>query len=302
MATKNNIRRNYLIIKRIMRGDNPSIETIINYLEAHDCVITLRTIQRDIANIRADLGVDITYDGVNNGYYINPDGSFDLSKILYFINLSESSDIVLQSLKDKKDVLQYLSISPSTAFKGIGHIGSLLQAIRNNLVIEYQHLNYEKQTNKIYRAEPYLLKEFEGRWYLFAYIREKAAFRTFGLDRISDLIVTDAKFERERKLAETATKFENVYGLVYEPEQNTNAPIKEVRLRFSPLMINHLSALPLHRSQLIDGDIVTLNVIINPEIENKILSYGEHVEVLAPQSLRDKIKERLSEAFKKYAP
>ena len=300
MATKNNIRRNYLIIKRIMQGDIQSMETIRKYLEAHDCSITPRTLQRDIASIRADLDVDIIYDSEKNGYFINTDGSLDLPKILYFINLSESSDIVLQSLKDKKDILQYLSISHNTEFKGIEHLGTLLQAIRGNFIIQYQHLNYEKQTDKAYTAEPYLLKEFAGRWYLFAYIREKGAFRTFGLDRISELTVTDTRFERESQLAETASKFDNVFGLVYEPEQNINAPIEEVRLRFSPLMINHLSALPLHKSQQINGDVATLHIIINPEIENKILSYGEHVEVLSPQSLRKKIRERLTETLKRY--
>lgn len=300
MATKNNIRRNYLIIKRIMQGDAPSMETIRKYLEAYDCLVTPRTLQRDIAYIRSDLDVDIIYDNEKNGYYIDTDSSLDLSKILYFINLSESSDIVLQSLKDKKDILQYLSISPNTGFKGIEHIGTLLQSIRSNLVIQYQHLNYEKQTNKAYAAEPYLLKEFAGRWYLFAYIREKASFRTFGLDRISELIVTDTRFERESQLAETASKFDNVYGLVYEPKQNVDALIEKVTLRFSPLMINHLSVLPLHKSQRIDENVVTLHIIINPEIENKILSYGEHVEVLSPQSLREKIKQRLSETLKRY--
>ncbi|PXV61228.1 putative DNA-binding transcriptional regulator YafY [Dysgonomonas alginatilytica] len=283
-----------------MQGDTPSMEIIRRYLEAHDCLITPRTLQRDIASIRADLDVDIIYDSEKNGYFINTDSSLDLPKILYFINLSESSDIILQSLKDKKDILQYLSISPNTEFKGIEHLGTLLQAIRSNLVIQYQHLNYEKQTNKTYIAEPYLLKEFTGRWYLFAYIREKGAFRTFGLDRISKLTLTNTRFERERQLAETASKFDNVFGLVYEPEQNINAPIEEVQLRFSQLMINHLSALPLHKSQQINEDVVNLQIIINPEIENKILSYGEHVEVLSPQSLREKIKERLAETLKKY--
>lgn len=283
-----------------MQGNTPSMEIIRKYLEVHDCLITLRTLQRDIAHIRADFDVDIIYDSEKNGYYINSDSSLDLSKILYFINLSESSDIVLQSLKDKKDVLQYLNISPNTEFKGIEHIGTLLQAIRSNLVIQYQHLNYEKQTNKAYTVKPYLLKEFAGKWYLFAYIREKGSFRTFGLDRISELTVTETRFERESQLAETVSKFDNVFGLVYEPDQNINASIEEVQLRFSPLMISHLSALPLHKSQQIDEDIVTLHIIINPEIENKILSYGEHVEVLSPQSLREKIAKRLRDTLKRY--
>jgi predicted DNA-binding transcriptional regulator YafY len=102
------------------------------------------------------------------------------------------------------------------------------------------------------------------------------AFRTFGLDRISAITFTDNQFEREKKRMETA------------------------QLRFSPLMVKHLSALPLHHSQTIDENTVTLQVIVNPELENKLLSYGEHLEVLSPDSLREKIKQRLIEALTRY--
>ncbi len=84
----------------------------------------------------------------------------------------------------------------------------------------------------------------------------------------------------------TAEKFNNVYGLVYEPDNNPNAPIEEVRLKVSPVMMPYIQSLPIHSSQSISGDTITLHLIINPELENKIMSYGEHIEVLSPPSLR----------------
>ena len=298
MATKNNIRRNYLIIKRILQDNYPSAETIMKSLEFYDSSITLRTFQRDLANIRSNFDIDIIYNPQKNGYYI--ENQSDLSKLLYFIELAESSDIVLQSLKDKKDILQYLSISPLVKSKGIEHISTLLLSIKNRVAVQFNHLNYQTEEIKDYIVEPYLLKEFDGRWYLFAFVKTLGSFRTFGLDRISDIVLMDNTFERKAELVQTAEKFENVYGLVYEQDQNKNAPLEKVSLRFSPLMVKHLFALPLHHSQTINDNVITLQVIVNPELENKILSYGENVEVLSPQSLRDKIKERLTNTIQQY--
>lgn len=300
MATKNTIRRNYLIIRRLLQNDLPSRETLLQYLKNYDCEISLRTFQRDIADIRSNFDIEIIYDTERNGYYIDQESIVDLSKLLYFISLADSSDIILDSIRNKQDTLKYVSVSPNTEAKGVEHIGILLQAIRNTIEIQFEHYNYSTKETKRITAEPYLLKEFGGRWYAFAYLRKKEYFRTFGLDRISNIVLSDKQFRREQKLEDTAHKFDNVYGLIYEPEQNKNAPIEEVRLKFAELTLNHISALPLHHSQKIDNGIVVLKLIVNPEIENKILSYGEKVEVLSPQHLGEKIKLRLTATLKRY--
>ena len=220
--------------------------------------------------------------------------------MLYFIGLAESSDIVLSTIKDKNKILQYLSISPNPRAKGIENIGCLLQVIQNQMIVRFEHRNYQNGTSKDYTVSPYLLKEFEGMWYLFAFVDELKAFRTFGLDRIHNLIVTDEPFQREKVLEKVAEKFNQVYGLVYEPDNNSNTPIEEVKLKVSETMLHYLNALPLHHSQTINENILTLCLIINPELENKIISYGEHIEVLSPIHLRERIKQRLLKALSQY--
>jgi predicted DNA-binding transcriptional regulator YafY len=65
-------------------------------------------------------------------------------------------------------------------------------------------------------------------------------------------------------------------------------------------MVGHFSALPLHYSQKIEDEVVSLRVIINTELENKLLSYGEQIEVLGPAGLRGRMKERLKMAVGQY--
>lgn len=233
MPTKNTIRRDYLIIRRILQNDYPSKRTLLDYLKRYDTEIGERTFQRDLANIRSNFDIEIIYDEQKNGYFAQTDNTLDFDKLLYFIGLAESSDIVLSTIKDKNKILQYLSISPNPRAKGIENIGCLLQVIQNQMIVRFEHRNYQNGTSKDYTVSPYLLKEFEGMWYLFAFVDELKAFRTFGLDRIHNLIVTDEPFQREKVLEQVAEKFNQVYGLVYEPDNNSNTPIEEVKLKVS---------------------------------------------------------------------
>jgi predicted DNA-binding transcriptional regulator YafY len=45
---------------------------------------------------------------------------------------------------------------------------------------------------------------------------------------------------------------------------------------------------------------VKIKVILNYELERLILSYGESVKVVAPQILKEKIKERLLKGWENY--
>lgn len=244
MPTKNTIRRDYLIIRRILQNDYPSKRTLLDYLKRYDTEIGERTFQRDLADIRSNFDIEIIYDEQKNGYFAQTDNTLDFDKLLYFIGLAESSDIVLSTIKDKNKILQYLSISPNPRAKGIENIGCLLQAIQNQMIVRFEHRNYQTSKSKDYTVSPYLLKEFEGMWYLFAFVNELKAFRTFGLDRIHSLIVTDEPFQREKALEQVAEKFNQVYGLVYEPDNNLNASIEEVKLKVSETMLHYLNALP----------------------------------------------------------
>jgi hypothetical protein len=45
---------------------------------------------------------------------------------------------------------------------------------------------------------------------------------------------------------------------------------------------------------------IRINVIINYELEMKILSFGEKVKVITPEKLVVKIKERIKQQLKNY--
>ena len=65
--------------------------------------------------------------------------------------------------------------------------------------------------------------------------------------------------------------------------------------------LNYIRTRKIHESQElvgIDGDWaeLRLNVIVNYELEQELLQYGEKVMVVSPQELRERMKERLEKA------
>ena len=57
---------------------------------------------------------------------------------------------------------------------------------------------------------------------------------------------------------------------------------------------------PLHHTQKIKGDELRLKVKQNPELVSIILSFGQGMTVIEPESLRDKIKMAIQKSVNQY--
>jgi predicted DNA-binding transcriptional regulator YafY len=111
--------------------------------------------------------------------------------------------------------------------------------------------------------------------------------KTFGLDRITDLKITDTKFKPFSYNVEK--EFKHAFGV------ETYAPAEKVVLEFSKQQGNYIKTFPLHESQRIveeTEDTVVLEIFIHTtnDIIMELLKYGSDVEVLEPESLIVTIK------------
>ena len=92
---------------------------------------------------------------------------------------------------------------------------------------------------------------------------------------------------------------DNIIGVTIE----RNAMVEEVKLKFSEHRFPYVLTKHLHKSQKTIDEmehIIQINVIPNKELVALILQYGNDVEVLSPQSLRDQIRIKIQEMIKKY--
>lgn len=200
MATRGLIKRYYLILEKLKKNPYSSLKVIITYLTSHGHDVSKRTIERDFEAIRYEYGVSIAYNGNRNGYYIDTENSLDIDSFLRFLEMVNTADLLTSSLSESKENLKYISFDSSSGHSGIEHLGTYLSAIRNHRIIKFNHYNYYYDTTSKYTIKPYLVKEYQNRWYIIGLTENMSNLRTFGIDRISDLELTDQMFKPDPQI------------------------------------------------------------------------------------------------------
>lgn len=299
MKWYNQIRRYSLIIEKITRSKYPSIEEIRNYLQEHDeeLDISQRTLERDLSALRS-LGIEIEHDAPHNGYHIT-ETYFDTESFTRFLELASTTELLSNTIMENKEALNYILFESQGNLKGIRNLKPLLFAIRNNRIIRFIHENFETGDLTEYLISPYLLKEYQGRWYVCG-ILENEEQRTFGIDRIEKLIVSTETYKRNEKI-NFKSKFEEIVGLTYSESE-----IQDIVLCFTPKQGKYAKALPLHLSQktIVDNEkecIIKLRLRPNFELKQKILMLGDSVKVTEPKWLADEITAELKRMIEKYS-
>jgi predicted DNA-binding transcriptional regulator YafY len=172
-----------------------------------------------------------------------------------------------------------------------------LNAIIQKQKLSFNYTNYATDESKNFIIQPVLLKEFQHRWYVCGN-NEAGEFRSFGLDRISNLIVLQETFRSSIKNPKAL--FDKIIGLSVE-----NDPSEKIVLSFHPLQGKYILSQPIHLSQKIvlqnENELrISINVIPNYELLEQILKHGDRVKVMEPAWLKSEIIGRLTSALNQY--
>lgn len=178
------------------------------------------------------------------------------------------------------------------------HLTYILDAMRDNLCIR---LTYHSYSNDSYTTtiNPYFVKVFKQRWYVIGKNDDKGKIRTYSLDRIEKLDITDEKFVMPEDFV-PKEYFKYCYGIEHQ-----DIP-QRVVLKVSPYQSNYIRALPLHPSQKEEETTNTHSIFsyyLCPhtyDFKQAVIMFMSEVEVLEPTSLRDDIHETLRSMLAKY--
>lgn len=299
MSTQGTIKRFTLLIQKISYGANPSFKDLKEYLEEHGFSISPRTLQRDIEQIRNEFGIEISYSRIKNGYTLAEEDGMPPASLVRFLEILGTAELLNENMKDGNELLQYISFEAQGNLKGIENLGLILPAIHKRRKIEFIHENYETGIRKKYALQPYLLREYLNRWYVFGTIGNSNTFRTFGIDRIENLVIKAETF-RPIKGLNAASFFEDLVGLNY-----SESDVEEVLLKTDSVQAKYLKSLPIHSSQTIkseQGNEVVIRLFIKPnyEFKQRILMLLDRVQVIKPKWLVDEIKKDIKKMLNKY--
>lgn len=295
MSVSTTIHRHNLIVQRLRKGPATKQE-ILDFIAArfeddHDLrKSSPRTFDRDKADILTLYRIDIQYSHADKKYYLDEAANPYLS------------NRILEAF----DVANLLNLPEATAGhvlfehrrpSGTENFQSLLYAIRNKLMVQYNYQNYSDPVIKARTVYPHALKESKSRWYLLATETLDGKVKAFGLDRISNLETTKRTFKTPPGFNPEA-QYHDCYGIT---SPNSDAP-DHIELSFEPLAGRYVKSFPFHHSQqvIVDNEQeirISLSVYLTREFIMEILSYGASVKVLAPTRLKALIKEELLKAL-----
>lgn len=297
------------IIIQTLRSKSSTFEELKNKLNRESEItggnydISIRTFQRDLHDISELYSIDIEYNKSGKHYEIVYSMADDYSERLF-----EAFDI-FQALKTREDFSPYIQFDTRKP-AGTGYLADLLVAVKEKKQIRMSYRKFWTGEHELRVIEPYLLKEFRRRWYVFAFDLKARDFRVFGLDRIKNLLETGLRFQFPQSIA-PRDYFTEVFGIIGSSE---DFPVHDIILAFRknpndtqdiPNQGEYLKTMPLHPSQEIlkdTGNEIMVKVRLKPnwEFMMELLSYGEYIEVLEPASLRTKIQEKLEAALAVY--
>ena len=295
MSAQGTIKRYQLILEKLRYNSYPSFEEIQSFLHEQGFEISKRTLQRDIDAVRNEFSVSILFNRSRKGYYIDQDDSPGYGKLLKLIRLQNETEMVQQSLRDEHE---YISFEHQDEWSNIKWIEPLLDAIKHMKIVELHHFTFNREQSLPRMIEPYLLKEYQNRWYVFG-INEAGEVRTYGLDRITNVVVTKQSFTPKKNF-DPHSYYAHVIGLNHDGSCS-----EEVVLATDPLTAKYMKSLKWHVSQEVvseNGHEVVFRMYVQPnfELRQKILSHGGNIKVLAPKRLIADIKKELKKMLKNY--
>lgn len=298
MSKKQFLKRYILIIGKL-RKKPAGFDEIQRYLQlqseidGENYTISIRTFQRDLQEIQSLYDIEISYNRSEAVYEITEDANEERNE-----RLIESFEI-FNALNVSDNLSRHIIFEKRRPL-GTENLHGVLHAIKNKLQITFSYEKYWGDASEIANRKvwPLALKESRYRWYLLALDQKDSKIKSFGLDRLSSLEISNKNFNYPAN--EINHLFKYSFGVTNDP----GIP-KRIVLSFTPEQGRYIKSLPLHISQkelISNKNEYRIELMIHPTYDfiMEVLSLGREVKVIEPESLRKEIVNILQDTVKMY--
>lgn len=205
------------------------------------------------------------------------------------------------SLDIDADMGKVVGFDENKYLKGLDYFGRILSAITGKEVIRLTYTSFRKKRLE-FIVHPYYIKEYNNRWFLIAKTEGREGLSNYAFDRIDNIeTYTGIQYVPNESYDFNEDYFSEMVGV----SRPNNGTIQKVTLWASKNLTPYIRTKPIHETQKLkvqeDGSsIINMELYINYELEQLLLSYSDGIKVLAPSDLVDRIKTKLSIALNRY--
>lgn len=173
------------------------------------------------------------------------------------------------------------------------HIQTILHSIVQKKVLSIKYFAQHSQEHTSRFIEPVGIFYLAGYWHLIAYCRLRKAYRDFRVDRINNLTVTDDNYSNEHPALKD-----------YIAQTTKEKELDAVIIRVDKSIYGHLENQKYYSGFISErkiGDNIEMTFLTNSleGFARWYMMFGEHAEIITPDSLRDRVKELAEKLMQK---
>ncbi len=318
MGHKSKILHLYKLLNEKTDEENPiSTTQIIKELAKLGITLNRKTVASDIA-LLGDFGIDvITLRSSQNMYYIGG-RDFELPEVKLLVDAVESSKLITH--KKSKKLVEKLSklvsenqsseinsnIFIDKRIKPVNEeiyysIDSIQKAIANNKKIEFKYKNYNpdksivyRHTGMIYTLSPYALAWSDDHYYVRGSCDNYSEPRTFRVDRMAQVSVTEIGAEPTPKDFNPAEYVKTVFDM-YSGE------LQQVELECANYLMNVIiDKFGEHvQTEIIDDNHfkVIVEVCVSPTFFGWVFQFAGKMKILEPCEVKKQFADMLNNSL-----
>jgi len=311
-----------LIDQQIRSGKAPNCRQLASELE-----VSRRTILRDIDFLRYDLGGPVEYDASRRGYiYTEPNWDMPGIRItegeLFALMVAEKAleayagtpwvnrlqqvfNRMIAGLPDRIEIppqellhrISFDSNAPAIVDPSVLEI--LGKAVQDNRTLRMTYRALDREREKTYTIDPYVLRQARGAWYLAARDHRSGRVPMFNLSRIRKIETTEQFFDYELSEFDSKEYFSKTFG-AYETSQSC-----DVVIEFSGWAAQLVSERRWHESQKLKdlpGGRLRFEIVVSHlnDIWPWVLSWGGEAKVIKPKELVEIVNRQAAATVRLY--
>lgn len=214
--------------------------------------------------------------------------------------IDEIAERIGASLKINEKTDEVVGFDENLDLVGMDYFTPLFNAIVDKRPLKLTYQSFRHGSEDTIVVHPYYLKQYNKRWFLIGWNDDEDFMANFAFDRIKQ--IDNAKVPYKPTDVNFFDYFDEMVGV----SKDMRTEPQKVMLWVSNSSWPYVKTKPLHgatqRLVKMDetGAYITIEVYLNYELEQQILSFGENVKVLEPIELKERMKQRLSEAVNNY--
>ena len=284
-----------------------TMKQIIDLLAQRGISAERKSIYDDIETLRL-LGTDIkSARGKTTVYYVE-ERDFELSELKLLVDAVRASKFIsskqsealikklltLTNIYDRPSLNREIFVSnraKTSEANVLGSVDAIHAALERDVDIHFKYFSWTVSKRKeflrggeLYKISPWSLVWDDNNYYLIGYDTDKQSIRHFRVDKMENIVITDTKRsgKADFKSFDLGSYSNAAFGMFGGEMQRVTL---SCNARLANIMLDRFG-----RSTVIlnDGESfrITVNVIPSPVFLGWVMSFGDEVKILSPESVK----------------